>query len=751
MAFRAHSQCRQTLGRVPPSTAPTLWITDRMLFEAFRRYSLSSVHSTGADARCVHFNAGPLEHRRRAGKRRMTAVLPVSRLELPTWLLSIAQDNSPPTWFPPSKPTERHRTPGLLNRVISWLESWLEDYPPDTPFITPPADATDEVIDPTRHMAKMQDELFSTAEEFKAKRAVLDKYYDDFVPCIASLARAQTDSGIQNKADREILRCLLDPYAGQEDLMENADLGVVGRALAYWQARVIRTFSAITRDDPHLHRAGIWIEISALLCNPKLFQMQTQKGTALAAEKERTTSSISSEPFYSWCSTLKQLAIAIRALPGCEQVRTFEAMERVLTTHHTETARAFDARWSWAAVLLWRQTHEGLRAFQSIYNRHLSDEPEDVRDERNWYIILADFVLSHPFGRSDFNAIYAYSHSASRWPALFAALIDQGERSSRLLRRTYRLLEQLNYVDEVAAAVRAETNPALQRGVEGLVIATADYRTALRLHDSKTVVDSRSTPKNVRQWSYNTWAHYVHSMIRDSKVPLTDITATIGSISDCNIVDGVSLPQEERDGRARLLEEMSHTLAYSAHKVRPWRVWKELSLWNQLHKKFTGRYSAEISQIMLDIVIARLKRGEVLSDRRLSLMVHIVREQAGQEQAQAFGVTIRRWRNRNRFLGTDQQRFPLRFRPDYSRAEMAALTGDASTDAETSYAKVAQLVADASNVSQIHLEKDMAQADVSEFNARAEKINAAWDAFDQRGRVTTVESLGRSRRASQGA
>jgi hypothetical protein len=657
----------------------------------------------------------------------MTAVLPVSRLELPTWLLPIVQDNSPPTWFPPSNPTERHRTPGLLNRVISWLESWLEDYPPDTPFITPPADATDKVVDPTSQMTKMQGELFSTAEKFRAKQAVLNKHYDDFVPCIASLARAQTDSGLRNKADRDILQRLLDPYAGQEGLMRNADLDVAGRVLAYWQARVIRTFSAITRDDPHLHRAGIWIEISALLCDSKLFQMQAQTGTAPAAEKDRTTSSISSETIYSWCLFFKPLATAIGDLPDCEKVRVFEAMDRFLTNHRTENPCALDARLSWAAVLLWRQTHEGSRAFESIYNRHVSGEPEDLRDERNWYLVLADIVLCHPFDRNQFKAIYAYSNSASQWPALFAALTDHGERSGKVLRRTYRLLKRLNYVDEVAAAVFAETSPALQQCVEGLVIATADYRTALRVHDSKKVVDLRSTPKSVRQqWSYTTWAHYVHSMIQDYQCPLKDITAAIGSIADCNIVNGVLLPQEERYGRARLLEEMSHTLAFSAHQVRPWRVWKELSLWNQLYRKFTGEYSPKISRVMLDIVISRLKRGEVVSDRRLTHMVHHVRTQAGDEEAQAFDVTIRKWRNRNRFLGTEQQKFPLRFRPDFSRAEMAALTGNAPPDAESSYAKVAQLIADASNVSQIHLEQDTSRADVGELQARARTISAAW-------------------------
>ena len=139
MPLRASAQCRQTLARAPATTASNIWVTDRMLLDAFQRYSLSSVRSTGSEARCVHFNAGPLEHRRRAAKRRMTAVLPLSRLDVPAWFLPLAQDESPLKWWPPTPSSERHQKTskhGVLNDIIAWLE----DYPPPQPFIPPPTD-----------------------------------------------------------------------------------------------------------------------------------------------------------------------------------------------------------------------------------------------------------------------------------------------------------------------------------------------------------------------------------------------------------------------------------------------------------------------------------------------------------------------------------------------------------------------------------------------------------------------------------
>jgi hypothetical protein len=74
---------------------------------------------------------------------------------------------------------------------------------------------------------------------------------------------------------------------------------------------------------------------------------------------------------------------------------------------------------------------------------------------------------------------------------------------------------------------------------------------------------------------------------------------------------------------------------------------------------------------MMDLTIARLERGELISTRRLNLMTNVVRMQAGEEQAQIFGERIIKWRDQNKTISTIEQKFPLRSRRALSPAEKA--------------------------------------------------------------------------------
>ncbi|KAK0392530.1 hypothetical protein NLU13_2025 [Sarocladium strictum] len=677
MPLRAPSQCRQTLARAPSSGVPSIWISDRMLFEAFQRYSLSSVRSVGADARCVHFNAGPLEHRRRVGKRRMTAVLPVSRLEMPAWFLPLAQDNSSPAWAPPTRPSERHQRPGLLNQFMSWLE----DYPPDKPFLTPPVDEaskeimsaesvsaglsdTKELADLVEIMANLQEDLRSAPNDFKAQRVVLNRYYVDILPTLTEIAFSQTRHVPLDDSKKALLQALLSPFA-ERDYHLHGSVSSTLRVLAHWQGRIIRTFSDLAQANPQLNHTWILIEAAKMLCDPIFTKVEPGSHPDGAPF---------SDSFYHWCSSLKQLSRAMKSLPHEQQRVLIERMRHFLVDESSCDAvpaqsEILNARLGWAMILLWRPTSDNLKtSFDDIYSTFASANASAHRDERTFYLVMSELCLSLSISRDDFASAFAHHDKPSRWSALYATLVDQGERASRLLQKTNALLTRMKYNKEVAVAIRAETAPDLQRCIEGLVIAMGDYKVALQLHNERV---SATTQRDASQpWSYQTWSLYINAMIQDPRVQITETTALIGSLKlGSNTATLVN--QQEREGRAKLLEEMSYTLAYKSPKFRPWRVWKELQVWNQLYRRFTKTYSPKISQIMMDLTIKRLERGEVISTRRLKLMTNVVRDQAGEEQAQMFSDRITKWRNRNRYLGTEEQKFPLRFRRDLSPAEMA--------------------------------------------------------------------------------
>ncbi|KAH8179755.1 hypothetical protein LIA77_01274 [Sarocladium implicatum] len=737
MPLRASAQCRQTLARAPASTPSNVWITDRMLFEAFQRYSLSSVRSTASDARCVHFNAGPLEHRRRAGKRRMTAVLPVSRLELPAWFLPVAQDESPLKWWPPTNPTERHTKKtksGVLNDIIAWLE----DYPPPKPFITPPIEelfdsssaesqalgtniANDaigassaqqgsqssyvqtvfagvaaaeaassasptsshnilgetaslpaaQVIDPlsipihqdrvdaTNLMASLREDLSACPHDFESLSRVLPRYDDAVARCV-----------LQGDFHSQALCTLLDPFNGEHNIASRIPPLLVDRILAQWQGRVLSVLRTTNWTRPEALDRSVWVEATKLLCQPRIGE--TSSGSA-PHESGHHRASVSSDRFASWCSTLRNLTLLVMEMRPQHRKYLRVQMNKYLSTQASVMDSPMTVGLGWAIVLLNNHFEHSQVDFDKFYQDSIGNDQNQHRDAQTFYLVMSQLCRNQSLPYQGYVSIFEYHNEKSRWAALLSTLASLRSEAVALGQQARSLLSRMDYLDEMSGSVRLQPIYLFERCDEGLAIVMDNHRVALQLHESRQILHAEKSRNSARQaWSYKTWALYIHTMIKDPQIPITHITDCICSLGHRTETKAPRLDQAEREGRARLLEEMSHTLAYDAPNFRPWRIWKELSLWNQLYYTLMrqGKYSPKISNIMMDITVSRLQRGEVVKPSRINFLAHMVRGQVGEEQAKAFKTRVLSWQKQNKGLGTSEQLFPLRFRPQQSAAEL---------------------------------------------------------------------------------
>lgn len=761
MPVRAPPQCRQTLARKPTPTAPSLWITDRMLFEAFQRYSLSSIRSTGADARCVHFNAGPLEHQRRAGKRRMTAVLPVSRLELPAWLLSLSHYELSPTWSPPTKASERHQK-GAKAGVLDNIIAWLEDSPPDKPFITPPTDvashqaseevtsasstasvasiavgaaeASDsaaasigaeavdaEIVDESQSvaasqskintrdlMAALREDLLASPRTIKSQYEVLSKYEEEATRCLLRQDLLTSD-----------LQTLLEPFSGLLDWEAHSRSGLFIWVQGEWRGRIARILRDINAENPQAVQDKTWVHLTKVLCQSPLPEMgagsirlQSQPEQAMPGTSKNLVSSwsswlkhsattmtdlwrnpitlksqthdggwhsLSGDALYSWCASLKQLAFTIKDLRPEQQSHLVHGMEEALWSSSTaakhidtHTALPTSMALGWAVLAMWQQqSGKFQKAFDRIYGDLVCRADASLRDTPTFYLVLSNLFYNKALSRTEFSRVYDYHGHDSRWAVMFSRLAWQSHKGRVNLEGTGALLRRIGYFEQASASVMAAANPGIERCVEGLAIATCDHRAALRLHDLRVFLDSRKASDSRQRWSHITWAPYVHTMIKDPNIQLSDVTKCIASFGYGATIDGTPANDKERAGRAKLLEDMSHTLAYKAPNFRPWRIWKELSLWNLLYRKLTGEFSAQIGSIMVEVTVTRMKSGEVIGRRRLNYLVDVVRRLDGDVVAEKFRKKSLAWQKRNLELGTEEQKFPTRFHSQRSSAEEA--------------------------------------------------------------------------------
>ncbi|GKT98299.1 hypothetical protein FLAG1_00410 [Fusarium langsethiae] len=102
-----------------PSSPEGIWVTNAMLARAIERFH----HVYPVPRRSLSSCPGPLESRRRLGKRHMTAIVPNSHASPFPWSIDLPIDLGKWTWEAPTRPQDRrHKKVGLFERFLRSLE-----------------------------------------------------------------------------------------------------------------------------------------------------------------------------------------------------------------------------------------------------------------------------------------------------------------------------------------------------------------------------------------------------------------------------------------------------------------------------------------------------------------------------------------------------------------------------------------------------------------------------------------------------
>ncbi|RSM13331.1 hypothetical protein CEP52_001987 [Fusarium oligoseptatum] len=128
--------CRSGIHPTSPSLPDAVWITNAVLNRAIERFH--HVHSI--PCRRLSSCPGPIESRRRLGKRHMTAILPESRASPLPWTIDLPFNLGEWSWEAPNAPEDRHKKKlSRVEQLIRWVEGPL---PQDDGSILAPTPTT---------------------------------------------------------------------------------------------------------------------------------------------------------------------------------------------------------------------------------------------------------------------------------------------------------------------------------------------------------------------------------------------------------------------------------------------------------------------------------------------------------------------------------------------------------------------------------------------------------------------------------
>ncbi|UPK99166.1 hypothetical protein LCI18_010101 [Fusarium solani-melongenae] len=216
--------CRSGIHPTSPSSPDALWITNAVLNRAIERFH----HAHPIPCRRLSSCPGPIESRRRLGKRHMTAILPESRASPLPWTIDLPYNLGEWAWEPPNAPADRHKKkPSRFERLIRWLEGpTQEDASIPAPTSTNPAETISAETVPAETISEAQEVLAEFRDALaslqgRQSRASLSNACGPYTSRILELIRLRAislddmtsaldpfDSRIREKVPVQILDCI---------------------------------------------------------------------------------------------------------------------------------------------------------------------------------------------------------------------------------------------------------------------------------------------------------------------------------------------------------------------------------------------------------------------------------------------------------------------------------------------------------------------------------------------------------------
>lgn len=620
-----------------------IWVTDEMLHQEVQRFCRRSLCHKGLTS-----HAGPLESRRRLGKRHMTGILPNNDHYPPLWHFAIALDKGQWLWEPPSSSSARREQRGRwsLKGLGKRFLAWLEDAHLDEPFLQAPRAMTFDQQDTAEFICQALREQLSTMTQAST---------GDLDAVVLSCQDALRERILRGQWTREDVLAAMNPL-GKQTEYGWAHLRRCQRIEGAIRETVVFAMAAASRSNESAFSLELWHtlseNISSSVANSRKIQLYRHLlrnipvavRTTLPLEQLATFFGSVLERYAlkhhlskNWFRDMIRLHHALRSLAAPQLEALYATMESWLNSRDPGLQSTHNLRY--AVFLL--QTLGKTEADFDIAELHRRYCTTDglLSSTQLWQFVMAELVANQTVD-AVMRRLLTTTHDESTSPSEMWTRLITHMAAAKLTPHLVRLLRDVNALGLVVGVL--STPPCGASQVTALAALTqADggrevFDTWKRNLTSRRRSDHTA---GVLPWSNADDASYEHLIRNPSTEPY--VSELLKSIPGC-VTDSTST----LDAQAQLFSKMGFWYLTTTH-LNDRQLLKRLTRLLSLQRCLTRRTSPEMVYPLIQVITRDLERGQPGRQTRLKWLVKLVEEAQGRDAASTAGGALERWRLTN--------------------------------------------------------------------------------------------------------
>ncbi|RSL43959.1 hypothetical protein CEP54_014878 [Fusarium duplospermum] len=635
--------CRLGIHPTCPSSPDAVWITNAVLNRAIERFH----HAHSIPCRRISSCPGPIESRRRLGKRHMTAILPESRASPLPWTIDLPFNLGEWSWEAPNAPEDRHKKkPSLVEQLIRWVEGPLPQDDGSIPAPTPTTPA--ETISEAREvLAEFADALAGL--NGVQNRRTLDLACKPYKNQLLKLIRSRVIS-------RDDLELALDPFDWR--IREKVSPQIIDCVHAWYMEEVVHAIHASRIVPSHdAYGQEFWERffdrVIALIPQPTTFRLfQTLVIEGVQKIEFRTVPEYYLRLFR---ANIQHLA----SLPNQNAARAAE--------HHASLFTEVKFFRKGGLVTFCDELIESCLAipgddeyrkriefhlFQTLaYIIPLSKSAfgrlaHRIKGEARWteteaFIIVRARLLSKARNRRTAATYYHRSldlRSGNHWYWLIkAALSDSSSRQLQNLRTLTNSCNLVGNLDSLlTTAARMPHGGTLLRDI---MIASRDPHVAVAAW--ATYNQGRKTKA---KWGWHIWLPYIRALIEDPEIDVALIWEAVDLLPFKSMQ---TLPREYHwegiGDRMTLLERMGDWFM-SRSGVTPRQCLRFIERCIAHGKVAGGPMSKRLMANLAKLVVRDLEEGSLGRTARLQYLIKMTELHLGPEEGEKVRHQLEGWR-----------------------------------------------------------------------------------------------------------
>ncbi|KAF4978148.1 hypothetical protein FDECE_18265 [Fusarium decemcellulare] len=628
--------------RPNPSPPDAIWITNAVLLRAIERFH----HASSVPCRRLSSCPGPIESRRRLGKRHMTAILPESHASPPPWTIDLPFNLGEWNWEAPAAPENRNKQKvGRIEQLIRWLEGSAEE---ESQIVEEATASQAGTLSPAREaLVQLQDHLvhFEPVDDKHALWQACRPYLEQVISLVQVRMISCDD-----------LLLTLDPF--DSEFKQRAPAEVLDHVRAKQWSKIVNVIHA-GRPTPSHDAYGdrLWRQ-----CFEEVFKMTPQRAT------------------FELFQNLAMKGVGRLSFPFTNAL-TFRLVQTLVM--HEASRPSLGLREN---SKLHAQFAQDIKSFNmgglrdyciNLVESCLSQSRDDEHRRGIAYNLLLAIGFMQPVGRSLFRHVARYFQGTIEWsdqeafyvararllaksqnrrnlasvhwrsPAhksdsswqmlLVAALRENQQRRQQNLRTLICAAQHMGHLETLLrAATNMENGGTLLRDI---LVASRDRDVAVAAWMAYN--RGRESPA---KWSWHLWLPYVQSMIKD---PNFNLSVFWDAVNLLPFKSMGTLPKDKHwkgiRSRMDLLEMMGEWFMLRPGLTERQRlrcIEKTLA-----YSKATGEpMSARLVSNLATLIVRDLEVGNLGRTERLEYLAAKTEELQGRKQARRVRTQLEGWR-----------------------------------------------------------------------------------------------------------